>query len=111
MLRIDPATREVREVGASLEGEVRRQNKWQNGYCAADGCIFGIPLKGETVLVIRPDAAGGEPEVSTVGGPLVGLNKWEGGVVGPDGAMYCMPLNHKRVLRIAPGSSPPPIAK
>lgn len=63
-----------------------------------------MPLKGASVLCIRPHVLTpeGEPEVTMVGGPWMGLNKWEGGVVGKDGACYCMPLNHRRVLRISP---------
>lgn len=80
-----------------------RNNKWQNGFTAVDGTIYGIPLKGETVLRIRPaDRAGEEPHIATIGGPYLGLNKWEGGVSAANGDMYCMPLNHKYSLRIRP---------
>jgi hypothetical protein len=110
VLKIDPRTSNVSEVGPSLHEEKIVQNKWQNGFLAKDGTIYGIPLKAETVLCIRPHVldAQGEPEVTTIGGPFTGLNKWEGGVMGADGAMYCMPLNHKRVLRIGPKDMPPP---
>ena len=80
--------------------EPMRNNKWQNGFTAKDGTIYGIPLKGQTVLRIRPNAETGEPDVTTIGGPYAGLNKWEGGVSAPNGDMYCMPLNHKYSLRI-----------
>lgn len=103
VLRIDCATDEVREVGASLEGEKIVQNKWQNGFLGEDGVIWGIPLKSETVLTVIPsDEPGGDPTVTTVGGPFKGLNKWEGGVMSADGKMMCMPLNHKSVLEIDP---------
>jgi hypothetical protein len=103
VLRIDCATDEVREVGASLEGEKIVQNKWQNGFLGDDGVIWGIPLKSETVLTIIPsDEPGVDPTVKTVGGPFKGLNKWEGGVMSADGKMMCMPLNHKAVLEIDP---------
>ena len=94
----------VREVGASLRHEKMVQNKWQNGFVGADGVIWGVPLKGETVLTITPNLADPtkEPTVKTVGGPFTGLNKWEGGVVSRCGKMYCMPLNSKRVLEIDP---------
>jgi hypothetical protein len=81
-----------------------RNNKWQNGFTAKDGTIYGIPLKGETVLRVRPNHDKGEPDVTTIGGPYLGLNKWEGGVYAPNGDMYCVPLNHKYSLRIRPRS-------
>jgi hypothetical protein len=103
VLMIECATGEVREVGASLEGEAIVQNKWQNGFLGPDGVIWAIPLKAETVLTVTPaKAPGGEPVVETVGGPFGGLNKWEGGVMSACGKMYCMPLNHKAVLEIDP---------
>ena len=103
VLQVDCATDEVREVGASLEGEAIVQNKWQNGFLGHDGVIWGIPLKAETVLtIIPPDEPGKEPVVKTVGGPFKGLNKWEGGVMSACGKMMCMPLNHKSVLEIDP---------
>ena len=79
-----------------------RHNKWQNGFTAHDGTIYGIPLKGCTVLRIRKDSESEEPDITTIGGPYMGLNKWEGGVTVPNGDMYCMPLNHKYSLRIRP---------
>ena len=87
-----------------MENERIVQNKWQNGFCGDDGTIWGIPLKGETVLTVKPPAVKGEGQVvvKTVGGPFRGLNKWEGGVMSANGKMYCMPLNHKRVLEIDP---------
>jgi len=89
-------------IGKSFEDERKCQNKWQNGFEGQDGCIYGIPLKGESVLQI--DIA--TQQVSSIqpkAGPLTGNNKWEGGVVGNDGCMYCMPLNSKVVLKIKPG--------
>ncbi|GMH97493.1 hypothetical protein TrST_g13888 [Triparma strigata] len=104
VVQVNPKTEEVREVGPSLENEIYVENKWQNGFSAEDGSIYAVPLKGANVLCIRPHklTESGEPEVSVIGGPYLGLNKWEGGVVGPDGACYCMPLGHRRVLRISP---------
>ncbi len=103
VLQIDPFKQTCREIGPSLEGEQLVQNKWQNGFVAPDGSIYGIPLKAKTVICIRPHVVvNGEPEVSTLGGPFEGLNKWEGGVMASNGSMYCMPLNHKSVLRVSP---------
>ena len=77
-------------------------NRWQNGFTAPDGTVYGIPLKGSTVLRIRHNAAQtDEPFVSCIGGPYKGLNKWEGGVHdAKHGDMYCMPLNSNFSLRI-----------
>jgi hypothetical protein len=105
--QVNTITGEVKEVGTNLRDHERmRNNKWQNGFTAFDRDgnihIYGIPLKGETVLRILPDQNGGEPHVSTIGGPYLGLNKWEGGVSTSNGDMYCMPLNHKFSLRIRP---------
>ena len=81
--------------------EPMRNNKWQNGFTARDGTIFGIPLKGTTVLRIRQGSCTGtEPDITTIGGPYTGLNKWEGGTMAMNGDMYCMPLNYNYSLRI-----------
>ena len=105
VLEVNTKTDEVRNVGPNLRDlEPMRNNKWQNGFTAMDGTIYGIPLKGHTVLRIIPNNTGkdGEPDVTTIGGPYSGLNKWEGGVTAPNGDMYCVPLNHKFTLRIRP---------
>jgi len=100
---VNTITGKVRDVGPNLRNlENMRNNKWQNGFTACDGTIYGIPLKGQTVLRIRRDPLTGEPDVCTIGGPYLGLNKWEGGVSVSNGDMYCMPLNHKYSLRIRP---------
>jgi hypothetical protein len=50
VLQVKPAGT-VREVGPNLrEMETIHNNKWQNGFTLADGTIFGIPLKGASVL-------------------------------------------------------------
>ncbi len=79
-----------------------QNNKWQNGFTDKTGTIYGIPLKGETVLRIRPQENSGTPDVQCIGGPYIGLNKWEGGVSTGNGDMYCMPLNSNFSLRIRP---------
>ena len=108
VLQVDPETLQCKEVGPSLRNEAYVTNKWQNGFSSPSGDIYAVPLKGACVLCIRPHVLTpeGEPTVTMVGGPFMGLNKWEGGVVGPDGACYCMPLNHRRVLRICPPGGP-----
>jgi isopenicillin N synthase-like dioxygenase len=103
VLEVNTVTDQVREVGPNLRNlEPMRCNKWQNGFTAIDGTIYGIPLKGHTVLRIIPNAEKGEPDITTIGGPYTGLNKWEGGVTAANGDMYCVPLNHKCSLRIRP---------
>lgn len=104
VVEVNTKTDEVREVGPNLRNfESMRNNKWQNGFTAVDGSIYGIPLKGSTVLRIIPSPEeGGEPDITTIGGPYAGLNKWEGGVTAANGDMYCVPLNHKFSLRIRP---------
>jgi len=101
VLEINAMTDQVREVGPNLRDlEPMRNNKWQNGFTAMNGIIYGIPLKGQTVLRIIPKTDGSEPDITTIGGPYRGLNKWEGGVTALNGDMYCVPLNHKCSLRI-----------
>ena len=97
MLKIDVAAGVAVEIGATLEGRVTLNcNKWQNGFIAADGRIYGIPLKADTVLCVDVQSQ----RVYTVGSGLVGFEKWEGGVLAGDGAMYCVPLNAKQILKI-----------
>jgi len=94
---------QVRSIGPNLRDlEPIRNNKWQNGFSAIDGTVYGIPLKGSSVLRIIPSNDGGDPEITTIGGPYTGLNKWEGGVTTLQGDMYCMPLHYNRSLRIRP---------
>lgn len=77
VVQINTLTDEVKEVGPNLTTCERiRQNKWQNGFIAPDGSIYGIPLKSESILRIRPGENGENPEVTTIGGPYKGLNKW-----------------------------------
>ena len=69
-------------------------NKWQNGFTANNGTIYGIPLKGQTVLLIRLDIESGEPDITTIGGPYTGRNKWEGAGVNALNGVYCMIVCH-----------------
>ena len=95
VLQVDTNTDEVREVGPNLRDlEPMRNNKWQNGFTAVDGTIYGIPLKAHTILRIIPNSPKKEPDITTIGGPYTGLTK--------NGDMYCVPLNHKCSLRIRP---------
>ncbi|KAJ1619012.1 hypothetical protein T492DRAFT_1089069 [Pavlovales sp. CCMP2436] len=107
VLRICPDARggppAIERIGESLETtEGTQQNKWQNGYLGPDGCIYGIPLKAESILRVVPET--GEVSCIQPCGPLRGFNKWEGGVEA-NGHLYCMPLKATQVLRIEPPQS------
>ncbi|CAD7928562.1 unnamed protein product [Amoebophrya sp. A120] len=101
-------------VGESLHEKCGKkvQNKWQNGFFSKkDGCIYGIPLKAETML--RICTVTDQTSVVQIPDPCPGAsfvregnNKWEGGVFGADGSVYCMPLLCKYVLRLVPGKQP-----
>jgi hypothetical protein len=105
VLRIAPYTSEVTLIGGPFTpemGNTDKENKWQNGFMARDGCVYGIPLRAESVIKIKVATQ----EVSTI--PIlpdgVGRDKWEGGVVGDDGCLYGMPQRAKNVLKIKPAA-------
>eukprot|EP00804_Cyclotella_cryptica_P014022 CCRYP_002503-RD/>CCRYP_002503-RD protein AED:0.04 eAED:0.04 QI:1235/1/1/1/1/0.83/6/1011/570 len=122
VLQVDTVRKVARSVGPNLRDhgmESMHQNKWQNGLTThQEGCVYAIPLAGETVLRIRT----GRPSASESGNveeshgaledvevttwklpwPSKTLEKWEGGVLAKNGVMYCMPNNHKAVLQIVP---------
>ena len=67
--------------------EVMHQNKWQNGLTTyQEGCVYAIPLAGETVLRIRTGNTdkntGGSDDVEVttwnLPEPNKVLEKWEG---------------------------------
>lgn len=108
VLRIDTATDEVEVTGPLLlEGE----NKYQNGFVARDGCLYGIPQRASGVLRIIPPGIGGMGEneehvdVLHCGEDMVSVkDKFEGGVYGlKDHCIYCIPLRAKALLKIIPG--------
>ena len=115
VLQVDTSKRLARSVGPNLRDdcmEAMHQNKWQNGLTTyLEGCVYAIPLAGETVLRIRTSGPNGavngpadDVEVTTwkLPEPNKTLEKWEGGVLAKNGVMYCMPNNHKAVLQIVP---------
>ena len=63
VLQVDTGKRIARSVGPNLrdEGmESMHQNKWQNGLTThQEGCVYAIPLAGETVLRIRTGGPNG----------------------------------------------------
>jgi hypothetical protein len=108
VLQVDTVRKVARSVGPNLRDhgmESMHQNKWQNGLTAhQEGCVYAIPLAGETVLRIRtskPGGNGSDPvqdalenvEVTTwkLPWPSKTLEKWEGGVLAKNGVIYCMP--------------------
>jgi hypothetical protein len=106
ILRIDLESDQLTLVGPSLlDGE----NKFQNGFCGIDGCLYGIPQRAMGVLRIRPPQSGmeyDEKEVIDVipcGENMVGTgDKFEGGVMGPDDCIYCIPLRARACVKIIP---------
>ncbi|KAL7484418.1 hypothetical protein ACHAW6_010056 [Cyclotella cf. meneghiniana] len=123
VLQVDTVRKVARSVGPNLRDrgmESMHQNKWQNGITAhQEGCVYAIPLAGETVLRIRTGRPGGnasdpvqdaaeDVEVTTwkLPWPRKTLEKWEGGVLAKNGVIYCMPNNHKAVLQIVPACVP-----
>lgn len=56
VLRVDCYTDELKLVGPSLLDGI---NKFQNGFCGRDGCLYGIPQRAIGVLRIVP---GGAPD-------------------------------------------------
>jgi len=114
VLRMDMLTDELKLVGPHLtEGE----NKFQNGFVAEDGCIYGIPQRSSGVLRIVPPGVkrwdrNGNPlpddeehvDVMYCGDDMVSCkDKFEGGVLGKDGSIYCIPLRAKSFLKVVPG--------
>lgn len=113
VLQVDTVHLTARNVGPNLRDaglELVYQNKWQNGLtCAADGCVYGMPLSGHTLLRIDCNSTSTEeepdPVVTTWKLPLPRMecrDKFEGGVITESGVMYTVPNNHKGVLRIEP---------
>jgi hypothetical protein len=108
VLSINTRTDELKLVGPLL---LEGRNKFQNGFCARDGSVYGIPQNSRGVIHISPnkdDPQHGKPDVDLVycGEKFVSFkDKFEGGVLGPkDGCIYCVPLRAKRVLKISPCS-------
>ena len=114
VLRMDMVTDELKIVGPHLtEGE----NKFQNGFVAQDGCVYGIPQRSSGVLRIVPPGIkrwdrNGHPlpddeehvDVIYCGDDMVSCkDKFEGGVLGMDGCIYCIPLRAKAFVKIIPG--------
>ena len=103
VMRMDCHTDELTLVGPCLlDGE----NKFQNGFVASDGCLYGIPQRAVGVLRIVPRGGDGTDDLVDVipcGEDMMGVkDKFEGGVLGLDGRIYCIPLRAKLCVRITP---------
>ena len=105
VLKIHVETDALELVGPLLlDGE----NKYQNGFCASDGCLYGIPQRATGIL--RIDGRDDHVDVMPLGADLAGVkDKFEGGVQAVDGSsvMYCIPLRARSCVKIIPGPRPP----
>eukprot|EP00804_Cyclotella_cryptica_P019297 CCRYP_006189-RC/>CCRYP_006189-RC protein AED:0.04 eAED:0.04 QI:4178/1/1/1/1/0.75/8/136/603 len=116
VLRMDMQTDDLKLVGPRMtEGE----NKFQNGFVARDGCIYGIPQRASGILRVVPPGVKrwnnyGDKlphhcesiDVLYCGDDMVSCkDKFEGGVLGLDGSIYCIPLRAKSFVKVIPGPS------
>lgn len=101
VLKIDVTTDILELVGPLLlDGE----NKYQNGFVARDGCLYGIPQRALGVL--RIDPRDDHVDVMACSEDMIGTkDKFEGGVMGHDGCIYCIPLRAKTCVKVVPGRS------
>jgi hypothetical protein len=103
VMRMDCHTDELTLVGPCLlDGE----NKFQNGFCSSDGCLYGVPQRAVGVLRIVPGGTDGKDDIVDIipcGEDMIGVkDKFEGGVMGLDGCMYCIPLRARACVKIIP---------
>lgn len=105
VLRMDLDSDHLTLVGPSLlDGE----NKFQNGFCGIDGCLYGIPQRAMGVLRISPPRPGMGSEEEAIdiipcGENMVGTgDKFEGGVMCQDDCIYCIPLRARACVKIIP---------
>ena len=99
VLKIDVTTDELVLVGPLLlDGE----NKFQNGFVARDGCLYGIPQRALGVL--RIDPRDDHVDILSCSDEMIAMkDKFEGGVMGKDGCIYCIPLRAKTCVKVVPG--------
>ena len=93
VLRIDPATNEVRLFPTGLIGGCY---KWAGGVADCDGNVWTVPGDSAYTLKIVPSSG----EVTVIGGLPHTKNKWQNGVCGRDGNVYCIPCDSPQVLCI-----------
>ena len=102
VLGVDLATDRVFTTGPELFVGCPEQciNKFQNGFCASDGCCYAIPQRSDSVIRVLPS---GEVQLIPCPDGIAGCKeKFEGGVMAKNGNIYCIPLKAKRVLEIVP---------
>jgi len=101
VLKINTSTDELELVGPLLlDGE----NKFQNGFAARDGHLYGIPQRA--IGILRIDPSTDHVDLMSCGEDMIGVkDKFEGGVLGLDGCIYCIPLRSKTCVKIVPGPS------
>eukprot|EP00980_Cylindrotheca_fusiformis_P000589 scaffold154_cov129-Cylindrotheca_fusiformis.AAC.6 len=103
VLRIDCLTHELSLVGPCFLDGV---NKFQNGFCGRDGCVYGIPQRAIGVLRLVPgggDGSNDHVDLIPCGEDMMSVkDKFEGGVLGLDGCIYCIPLKSKSCVKIIP---------
>jgi hypothetical protein len=93
ILRIDPSTQHVSEVGYGAQGN----EKWQwHGGIYNNGHVYAVPCNATQVLKINADT----DEVELIGGPWEGRHKWYGGILASNGCMYCIPQLAGGVLKV-----------
>lgn len=100
VLKINSETDELSLIGPLLlDGE----NKYQNGFVARDGCLYGIPQRALGILRINP--RDDHVDIIPCSEDMMGTkDKFEGGVMGKDGCIYCIPLRAKTCVKVVPGS-------
>jgi len=98
VLKINVANDALTLVGPLLlDGE----NKYQNGFVADDGFLYGIPQRATGIL--RIDPLDDHVDVMSLSVDLIATkDKFEGGVLGYDGCIYCMPLRSKVCVKVIP---------
>lgn len=99
VLKINVETDELELVGPLL---LDGMNKYQNGFVARDGHLYGIPQRATGILRIDPSTD--HVDIMSCGEEMIGVkDKFEGGVLGLDGCIYCIPLRSKSSVKIVPG--------
>ena len=108
VLRVDIKTGECKTIGPKfMEG----MNKWQNGFCASDGCIYAIPQRAHGVLKIEPSADRTKDakvvSLDCGGGEYMKhqKDKFEAAVMAQNGEIFCIPLRAKQIVKIIPGKT------
>ena len=93
LLKIQPSTGEVREIGSFPLGGW----KWHGGTKSGD-YIIGIPSHAESVLLIEPSTE----KYWLLGSGYVGKYKWGGAQTDADGMVWAIPSDVDYALRIDP---------